>query len=88
MAYYFKHFPKIQYDMFGTNMPQEIHNIMISYKIEEILSDKTSIYYIYSIKDSDRPDIIAEKYFEDGKLDWLIYVTNKIINPNWDWQLN
>ena len=62
-------------------------NVTARYKIRDVLKDKVAIYYDYIVKDSDRPDLIAYKYYDDETLDWLIYLVNDIIDPYYDWPL-
>jgi hypothetical protein len=88
VASYFKHHPVVNYDMYLDSRPQKISNVLVSFTIQKLLKDKTVIYYPYSIKESDRPDIISQKYYDDPTLDWILYATNKIVNPLWEWPLN
>lgn len=44
-------------------------------------------YYPYEIIHNMRPDLIAEYYYKDSEQDWLIYLTNKIIDPYYGWYL-
>lgn len=35
-----------------------------------------------------RPDSLADAYYEDGNLDWLIYLANDIVDPYYEWYLD
>ena len=87
MAFYFRPFPKIQYDLKKNNLPLLLTNVTARYKIRDRLKDRVAIYYDYVVQDSDRPDLIAFKYYNDETLDWLIYLVNDIIDPYYDWAL-
>ena len=87
MAFYFRPFPKISYDIKKNKLPLLLTNVTARYKIRDVLKSKVAIYYDYIIKDSDRPDLIAYKYYDDETLDWLIYLVNDIIDPYYDWPL-
>ena len=87
MAFYFRPFPKINYDIKKNKLPLLLTNVTARYKIRDVLKSKVAIYYDYLIKDSDRPDLIAYKYYDDETLDWLIYLVNDIIDPYYDWAL-
>ena len=87
MAFYFRPFPKINYDIKKNKLPLLLTNVTARYKIRDVLKSKVEIYYDYLIKDSDRPDLIAYKYYDDETLDWLIYLVNDIIDPYYDWPL-
>lgn len=87
MAFYFRPFPKIEYDIKKNKLPLLLTNVTARYKIRDVLKNKVAIYYDYIVKDSDRPDLIAYKYYDDETLDWLIYLVNDIIDPYYDWPL-
>lgn len=88
MAFYFRPFPLINYDLKKNKLPLLLTNVTARYKIRDILKNKVAIYYDYIVKDGDRPDTIAFKYYEDETLDWLIYLVNDIIDPYYDWPLD
>ena len=88
MAFYFRPFPLIRYDVKKNKLPLLLTNVTARNKIRDILKNKVAIYYDYIVKDGDRPDNIAFKYYEDETLDWLIYLVNDIIDPYYDWPLD
>ena len=88
MAFYFRPFPLVRYDVKKNKLPLLLTNVTARYKIRDILKNKVAIYYDYIVKDGDRPDNIAFKYYEDETLDWLIYLVNDIIDPYYDWPLD
>ena len=88
MAFYFRPFPLIRYDIKKNKLPLLLTNVTARYKIRDILKNRVAIYYDYIVKDGDRPDNIAFKYYEDETLDWLIYLVNDIIDPYYDWPLD
>jgi len=88
MAFYFRPFPLIRYDIKKNKLPLLLTNVTARYKIRDILKNRVAIYYDYIVKDGDRPDNIAFKYYEDETLDWLIYIVNDIIDPYYDWPLD
>lgn len=45
------------------------------------------VLYPYEIRNNLRSDIISEFYYGDSQLDWLIYMTNDIFDPYWEWYL-
>jgi Base plate wedge protein 53 len=46
------------------------------------------VYYPYELKDGDRPDTIANDYYDDQFSSWLVYYANKVIDPYYDWYLD
>jgi len=85
MAYMFKNWPTVSYDLKKNGKPLELTNITLRYKINELLRNKSIIMYEYNVQDGERADIIAYKYYDDTSLDWIIYLTNNIIDPQFEW---
>jgi len=52
----------------------------------DVLKNVTS-YYPYRIKEFERPDVIAQKYYENSDLTFLIFLANNIQDPLYDWPL-
>lgn len=57
-----------------------------------VLDDKTrnqtTLFYPYEIKKDTRPDVLADVYYDDPYYDWLIYITNGIVDPYYGWYLS
>lgn len=45
-------------------------------------------YYPYDIQQSERPDMIADRYYSDQYLAWMIYLANKVVDPYYDWYVD
>ena len=41
----------------------------------------------YSVVGDDRPDTIAQQYYDDPTLDWLVLLANNITNVQSEWPL-
>lgn len=46
------------------------------------------LYYPYDIRDGERPDHIADRYYNDQYMTWVMYLTNKVIDPYYDWYVD
>jgi len=88
MARYFRYFPKTFYihtnNTFGGDF---VTNIITRFKFEESLKENSAAFYSYQIKDSDTPEIIAGKYYNDPERHWIVLLFNDIIDPQFDWPL-
>lgn len=62
-------------------------NILARVKIDDTLVSNASIYYPYEVKEGERPDHIANNYYNDPTLDWLVYYSNKLLDPYFEWPL-
>lgn len=78
----FDYYPRLQYkNNQGINIlvePEIINQYLIDY----------NKFYTYTIKNNERADIIAYQEYNDATLDWVIYLTNKIVDPYKDWLMD
>jgi len=88
MSHFFTPYPLVLYDPTGQNAPSLAIDITRRFKLNEVTKNNSLIFYEYEIKDSDRPDIMAHKYYEDSRLDWLFFITNNLFDPYFQWPLN
>lgn len=49
---------------------------------------QTTLFYPIEVEAGLRPDHIADAYYEDAEMDWLIWLTNDIMDPYYNWYLN
>lgn len=92
MSEYFDKFPKTLYNIdrniYKTpnfNMPV---NILVRVGVLMSKLDQVFHYYDYQIKEGETPEIIAEKFYGNAEAHWLILLTNKIMDPQYDWVLH
>ena len=88
MPFYFEPFPTVLYDIKKNGKKVELTNLFLRYKIVEAFKNQKATYYNYNIKEGERPDTIAFKYYGDASLDWIILLTNNIIDPQFEWPLD
>ena len=89
MAKYFNNFPKTYYTLedkiYGVDV---VTNIISRFSLEQSFKDNTSIYEKYNVKDSDTPEIIANKIYGSSERHWIVLAMNNIIDPQFDWPLD
>jgi hypothetical protein len=88
MGFYFENHTTINYDLKKNNKYEVLTNILLRYKITEIIKRTKSVYFDYSIPENIRPDAVAYKIYKDSTLDWLIFIINDIYDPLYDWPLS
>lgn len=71
MSNFFKNFPRFQHPQLG-----EITDITARVKVRDF---STAIKQ--SVEDGLRPDAIADQYLNDSSKDWVLYICNKVIDP-------
>lgn len=57
-------------------------------KLSDTAKKSTSLYYPIELKAGLRADSLADAYYEDPELDWLIYITNEVVDPYYHWYLD
>lgn len=45
-------------------------------------------YYPYELKSHQRPDTIADRYYQDPSYDWLVYLSNKVVDPYYSFPMD
>lgn len=85
---YFKKFPIITYDIEKNSQSEFVTNIFKRVKFLESAKNNASVIFEYTVKDSDKPEIIADKIYGSVEYFWIILLLNDIINPFDDWVKN
>lgn len=87
---YFNKLPITKYNIKGTNSGEfvVVTNIMFRVGILEKLKNNIFTYYKVDVPDGTRPDVVAEKYYGDPGLHWVIFLANDIVNPLHQWVKN
>lgn len=63
-------------------------NIMTRLSIIPSILENPLLYYSYDLKESDTPEIVADKYYGDSYRYWIVLFSNQILDPQWDWPLS
>ena len=83
MAAYFSYLPNIYVGTGTTSSTkqeyQKIKNIFRRVKAREDLSKYTEFFEQYSIADGELPFQIAKEVYGDDELDWVVLLTNNIV---------
>ena len=81
-------YPKIAYKVNEYDYLRAI-DITQSAKIRSFLKDYRGISFNpYTIKNGERPDYVAHKFYGDSNLDWVILLSNDIYNIYDEWPRN
>lgn len=46
------------------------------------------LFYKYDLSEDERPDQLADRYYNDQYMDWILYLGNKVTDPYTDWYLS
>jgi len=90
---YFRELPDLEYlsqspDRKSNGDYIKVKNIFRRPKLREDIKNAITAFNYYQVEDGERPDQIAEKLYNDSTLDWVILITNNIINIKNDWPLD
>lgn len=89
MAKFFNYYPKTFYTSNNnTTGVDAVTNIIARFGFEQQLKQNSLAFYPYQIQDSDTPEIIADKYYDNSERHWIVLLFNDIIDPQFDWPLN
>lgn len=78
---YFEHFPVLEYSNNAAT------NVLVRSKVREFVLNNAAIYYRHTIEEGERPDTLATKYYGNSNLTWLIFYSNDIFDPIFDWPM-
>lgn len=87
MSNYFSYFPTVNHSLKDDGTYVEVTNILKRFAFREDVKGKVDVFYEYSIKDGERPDILADRLYGDSKYAWVILLFNDIIDPFYEWPL-
>lgn len=79
MSGYFSFFPSLLYSNTA------VTNVIAKVKFVESVTKNFAVYYPYVIAEGERADQIAAHYYEDERYDWVVYMSNDIIDPHHEW---
>jgi len=85
---YFQYFPKIVYN-FDQSRPNVdlVTNIFAKSSFLTEIVTNLSLYYPYTVQDSDTPQIIAYKYYGDSNRYWIVLLFNQMFDPYYDFPM-
>lgn len=90
---FFNLIPNIVYDKKPLSYPfSNVEYVLAKNFFKKIAMDDTSFSYSvyfnkYIINDGERPDSLSQKFYGDTGYDWVILITNNIINPIFDYPI-
>jgi hypothetical protein len=87
-GFLFSAFPKIYYSFDGGITPVVVTDITKRFEIVDLVRDYATIYYTHYIQDGQRPDVVSNIYYQNSALDWIILMTNQILDPFYQWPLD
>ena len=91
MSNYFKQVPDFDY---VSRLPDAkisdyitVKNLFKRGKLADDIFQDLTVFTKYEIRGDDRPDNVADKVYDDPDLDWVILLSNNIINIQSEWPM-
>src|SRR5210317_201006 len=78
---YFEYFPKIVY---SNNSVVDITRRVV---ITNVLNNDPYSFYPYELSVYERADEFSNRYYDDPFKSWVVYLSNKIVDPYYEWHL-
>ena len=90
---YFRELPNLLYQSFTSDKRSsldyvEVKNLFRRVKLRDDLQNVFTIFDKYEIPDEFRPENVAEEYYGNDELDWVILTVANITNVRNQWPLN
>ena len=84
---YFRKFPLMAYDMAGNQQYKLLPHILRRVKLRSGIRSGLFLFDNYDVKDGERPEDVAYKWFGDPEYHWVILMTNNITDRYYQWPL-
>jgi len=78
----------MSYDIKGNKIRKLLPDILRRVKLRAITKSGGMLFEKYDVKEGEKPEDIAFKWFGDAELHWVILMTNNVTDRYYDWPLN
>ena len=90
---YFRELPNLEYqnflsDSLSSQSYLTVKNLFRRNKLRDDLQNVFTVFDKYEIVESARPDTVAEEFYGNSELDWVVLITAGIINVRNEWPLS
>ena len=85
---YFSKFPKFTYDIKGDKVRKLLPDILRRVKLRATIKSGGMLFDKYDVKEGEKPEDVAYKWFGDAELHWVILMTNNVTDRYYDWPMN
>jgi hypothetical protein len=85
---YFSKFPLTDYDIKGNDIRKLLPDILRRVKLRSVIKSGGMLFDKYDVKEGEKPEDIAFKWFGDPELHWVILMTNNVTDRYYGWPLN
>jgi len=85
---YFSRFPLMTYDVAADGKYKLLPDILKRVKLRSGLRSSAFMFEKYDVKDGEKPEDVAFKWFGDPEYHWVILMTNNVTDRYYQWPLS
>ena len=85
---YFSKFPLFAYDIKNNNNYKLLPDILRRVKLRALVKSGGMLFDKYDVKEGEKPEDVAFKWFGDPELHWVILMTNNVTDRYYGWPMN
>ena len=76
------------YDIKGDKVRKLMPDILRRVKLRALIKSGGMLFDKYDVKEGEKPEDVAFKWFGDPELHWVILMTNNVTDRYYDWPMN
>ena len=84
---YFSKFPLMAYDIKGNKSYKLLPDILRRVKLRSSLSSSRFVFDKYNVKEGEKPEDVAFKYYGDAQYHWVIMIVNNLTDRYYEWPM-
>ena len=84
---YFSKFPLTVYDVKGNKNFKLLPDILRRVKLRSGLASSRFVFDKYNVKEGEKPEDVAFKYYGDAQYHWVIMMVNNITDRYYEWPM-
>ena len=85
---FFSRFPMMIYDVKNNDNYKLLPDILRRVKLRSAIRGSSMLFDTYDVRNGERPEDIAFKWFGNAELHWVILMTNNVTDRYYDWPLD
>ena len=85
---FFQRFPLLLYDVKNNGNYKLLPDILRRVKIRSAINNSSMLFDSYDVRDGERPEDVAFKWFGNAELHWIILMTNNVTDRYYQWPMS
>ena len=85
---FFNKFPLLAYDIKNNENYKLLPDILRRVKLRSSVRSSSMLFDVYDVKEGEKPEDVAFKWFGDAELHWVILMTNNVTDRYYGWPMN